>query len=886
MAAPIATSAIRTNRTNVVGIGLQLKSRIDREALGMTQEAADAWQAQAEREFALWSENKRACDATGVNNFAAMQQLALSSWLVSGDVFAVVKQYEPTPLTPYSLRLHLIEADRVATPTSGIITPMLLTTGKAANGNTIYDGVEVNDDGQIEAYHIRSTYPFELGAASTKWARVEAYGRRTGLPNILHVMESERPDQYRGVSYLAQVIEPLLQLRRYTESELTAAVVESFFTAFIKTEAGAGDNPFNEVGSSLPEVSRDPNEYEMGPGQINIMEPGEDVTFADPKRPASGFNTFLRAICEQVGAALEIPADLLLKSFNSSYSASRAALLEAWKAFRMRRKWFVDDFCTRYMRSGSLRPSPAAASAPRASSQIRRSAPHTSAPSGSAPLRGSSTRRRRSQPRSSPSAKASRPENRPPSDSTAASGTPTSTSSLGKMRNCGRLRETPAAPATPAAPQWPAHPSRLPCGLPSSPRWKRPSRKETRTSMKTSNTPRLCAGPQVVQQTPTKFWNVASTGDDEGEITLYGDVVSRQPVDWWTGEPEPGLYIAPESFMEDLAAVKGKSNITIKINSTGGDLYTGIAIHNAIKGLSGHKVVIVEGIAASAASVIACAGDEVQVYPGSMVMIHGVAGLLMDYYTLADLKKLQKDFDASERAIAEIYHAKTGIEVEQLRSMMTRETWMVGQEAIDNGFADTLLEGDGPDVSVSADKQVLLVAGIRHNIKGLHNVPSTIRINSIHAAPAAGNKPTGNGGENRKEDEPMTLEEMRAQHPDLVAQIEQQAAANAITQERARIEAIDSIAASVGDAQLVRDAKYGENTCTAEQLALKAMQKQAALGAKHLKDAAADNADSGAAGVGAAPNGGEEGSENDDKAKVDAIVGLYNSTKSQNGGKK
>ena len=83
----------------------------------------------------------------------------------------------------------------------------------------------------------------------------------------------------------------------------------------------------------------------MGPGQINIMEPGEDVTFADPKRPANGFGAFLTAICQQVGAALEIPADLLLKAFNSSYSASRAALMEAWKAFRMRRKWFVDDFC-------------------------------------------------------------------------------------------------------------------------------------------------------------------------------------------------------------------------------------------------------------------------------------------------------------------------------------------------------------------------------------------------------------------------------------------------------------------------------------------------------------------------------------------------------------
>ena len=123
--------------------------------------------------------------------------------------------------------------------------------------------------------------------------------------------------------------------------------------------------------------------------------------------------------------------------------------------------------------------------------------------------------------------------------------------------------------------------------------------------MSTHNTPRLCAGPQTAG-TPIKFWNVASIGDDEGEITLYGDVVSRQPVDWWTGEPEPGLYIAPESFMEGLAAVKGKSNITIKINSRGGDLFSGFAIHNAIKGLTGHKVVVVEGIAASAASVIAC----------------------------------------------------------------------------------------------------------------------------------------------------------------------------------------------------------------------------------------------------------------------------------------
>lgn len=346
MAAPVATSAIKTVRTNVIGVGLHLKSRIDRETLGMSQQAADEWQAKVEKEFSLWADRKNACDATGINNFYAMQQLALVSWLVSGDVFAVIKQDKPTSIAPYSMRIHVVEADRVSTPTSDVvISSHLSTQGKGKNGNMIFDGVEVNSDGKVEAYHIRNTYPLEFATIPTKWTRVKAYGDLTGLPNILHIMSSERPDQYRGVSYLAQVIEPLLQLRRYTESELTAALVESFFTAFIKTEASPSENPFNEVGSSLPEVTRDPNEYEMGPGQINIMAPGEDVAFADPKRPASGFNNFMRAICEQVGAALEIPADLLLKAFNASYSASRAALLEAWKSFKMYREWFVDDFC-------------------------------------------------------------------------------------------------------------------------------------------------------------------------------------------------------------------------------------------------------------------------------------------------------------------------------------------------------------------------------------------------------------------------------------------------------------------------------------------------------------------------------------------------------------
>lgn len=349
MSAPLATSAIRTVRTNAVGSGLRPKPRPDRDALGMTAEQAAEWCKVAEREFGLWADSRQTCDAAGMNNFSELQQLAMVSWLMSGDVFAAITREKTDAMHPYSMRLQLVEADRVMTPSGSGMVSAFSTTGTTPEGNRIYDGVEVDKQGKAIAYHISNHYPGELAPPGERHesVRIPIIGENSGLPNILHVMESERPGQYRGVPFLAQVIEPLLQMRRYTESELIAAVVESFFTAFVKTSE-PGDNPFNSVmpAGQLPtEEEIAPDEYEMGPGQVNFMQPGEDIVFADPKRPSSGFDAFTMSMCKQVGAALEIPGELLLKTFNSSYSASRAALMEAWKAFRMRREWFVADFC-------------------------------------------------------------------------------------------------------------------------------------------------------------------------------------------------------------------------------------------------------------------------------------------------------------------------------------------------------------------------------------------------------------------------------------------------------------------------------------------------------------------------------------------------------------
>lgn len=364
--------------------------------------------------------------------------------------------------------------------------------------------------------------------------------------------------------------------------------------------------------------------------------------------------------------------------------------------------------------------------------------------------------------------------------------------------------------------------------------------------------------------TAPRFWNVVTNdGDDSAEITMYGDVCASQPRNWLTGEIIEGQYITPEGFAEDLATIKNKSKITIKLNSCGGDLYTGISIHNALKGLTGHKTVIVEGIAASAASVIACAGDDVQVYPGSLVMIHGVAGLFYDYMTLGDLKKAVKAFDADERAVAEIYKAKTGIETDTLRSMMTNETWMTGSQAIEKGFADTLLgSGNEPQMQMSADKRVMMVAGVRHDVRAFRNIPGNIPVltETDAASVTAGNK-------NNTEVTNMTEKELREQCPDLVASIENAAAERARNEataaERARLKAIESIEAQIGDKTLVQNAKYGDKPCDAAQLALAAMQVQAQRGAAFLQNMEQDSKASGVDDVAGKPNGGnaDEGDE-------------------------
>lgn len=333
MGTPIACGAVKTMRTNVVGRGLRLKSTIDAEMLGISPEERRKLEKQIEREWSIWAESTD-CDMTRIDNFYELQQLAFLNWLISGDCLAVLP-VKPRPNQPYDLRVQLIEADRLCSPDNCDTID-----------NKIVGGVEVDQSGEVVAYHIADHHPLSYAYADIKWQRVEAFGKTTGRRNVLCLMNRERIGQRRGVPFLAPVIESLKQMGRYTDAELVAAVVSGMFTIFIeKADASAED----AIGSMLPEEvqvdTEDESTIELAPGAVIDLNEGEKAHDTNPGRPNTNFGGFVEAICQQIGAALEIPYELLVKRFNSSYTASKGALEEAWKMFNMYRDWLSTDFC-------------------------------------------------------------------------------------------------------------------------------------------------------------------------------------------------------------------------------------------------------------------------------------------------------------------------------------------------------------------------------------------------------------------------------------------------------------------------------------------------------------------------------------------------------------
>lgn len=333
---PLACGAVGAQVTAVIGTGLTCQPQPDARALGISDAEAQEWSDTTVREWMLFAGSPE-CDITRTQDFNALQALAYHAVLASGDVFALLSA-STRQSSPYRLALQLVEADRVCNP------------GTLPDTEKLSAGVECDDYGAPVAYHICTTHPGASLPAAWKWDRRDAFGA-DGNRQVLHLFHRRRPGQVRGVPMLAPVIEPIKQLQRYSEAELQAAVVSGTHAVFVRMDANAFGDVFSQEGQasyvsraaawdgSIPTTSLDGN------GHVIQLMPGESIESSTPGRPNSAFDPFVQAILQQIGMALELPYEVLVKHFTASYSAARAALLDAWRFYRCRRDWFSSSFC-------------------------------------------------------------------------------------------------------------------------------------------------------------------------------------------------------------------------------------------------------------------------------------------------------------------------------------------------------------------------------------------------------------------------------------------------------------------------------------------------------------------------------------------------------------
>lgn len=326
MGNPISRGAILKIRTNVIGDGLKLKSRINNFLLKLPIDEVERIQKEIESIWELWSDTTE-CDIQGDLTFNQLQDLAMITYLMDGECF-VNLPYHQRKDELFDLKVQFLDSYYCESQDTN---------------DYLYEGVETDEKGVIKAYHFKDK--------NYQYTRIPVFDS-TGRKQILKLMEKERVGQVRGVPLLAPALETLSQLSRFSNAELMNAVVSAMFTAFIKQDNNTGNT--GKIGGVGEGMFQKPNgntrtyegtELSMGYGNFGVLEPGQDLVFANPNRPNSKFEIFFNAQLKQIGTALEIPFEVLLSSFNASYSASRAALLEVAKMYRRRRKWMSRSFC-------------------------------------------------------------------------------------------------------------------------------------------------------------------------------------------------------------------------------------------------------------------------------------------------------------------------------------------------------------------------------------------------------------------------------------------------------------------------------------------------------------------------------------------------------------
>lgn len=351
-----------------------------------------------------------------------------------------------------------------------------------------------------------------------------------------------------------------------------------------------------------------------------------------------------------------------------------------------------------------------------------------------------------------------------------------------------------------------------------------------------------------------RFWNFTpATGNKPPELILYGMISSTQS--WWDDR------ITPMQFNKELDELGDTNEIVVRINSGGGDVFAANAIYTRLKDHKAHITIKIDGWAASAATIIAMAGDTIKIAQNGVFMIHDPAMTVWDTFKEKDFLKLAEELKVVKQSIVNAYACRTGKEKNEIEDMMSDETWWTGDEAVKNGFCDELMFDEAKTFVENSTR--IVVNSVPLDISRFKTLPKQL-LDAQQKMKNITNETSKKKEEKKMEPENITTAEaLEKTYPGLVEAVKEQA----VAEERKRIQDIQELAVT-GFENIIKSAMF-ENPISAEQTAMNIIRAQKQQGEDYLNGREKDVNDGNVGSVGSQPKEKEIGNAID--AAIDEL---------------
>ena len=351
-----AASGVTYWKDSIVGARYMLSARpVSMILFGKTDQTwEDEYQEEVESRFNLWAESPaNYTDSRGVLGFTDNIRLSVGVYFAGGEVVQLAR-WMPRGHGPYRTAVRFMEADRLSDPRdrSDLVAARLRK------------GVQIDEDGRPIRYWFRNSYPDEGGFVDYSdpmrqtWTPVDA-NRPWGRPNVLHIFESLKADQNRGLSQLSSALAEMKMFKTFNKTQLQKAVIAATYAASIEAElpndvamalganVAADGNPTTQWAldylNMVEEYSGGARNLHMNGAAIPVLVPGMKLNLQNPGAAGPDHKDYSGSILRYLASAYDMPSEVYARDFtDTNYSSARAALGEAWKAAQTKKKMIAD----------------------------------------------------------------------------------------------------------------------------------------------------------------------------------------------------------------------------------------------------------------------------------------------------------------------------------------------------------------------------------------------------------------------------------------------------------------------------------------------------------------------------------------------------------------